>query len=322
MDLKKIIKKSVKNYSQHEIWLHSAAFTYTSLLSLPALLLTVLFITKFIYADSQPVQNIIENASQVLPWESSQVLTQFLSNSVELTWFITWAITLAILLFSGTKLITFFTSAVNNSFGLRISNAKKSLWDTIKLRLYGLWFILLFIGVMWFSIIFSTVFSEFLDYPAAWYIINFLLSFIIYALLYGFILKYMSLIKMTYKQAFWGGMFIAILTIISIAIITFILSSINLTSDFALWASIVLFLLWVNYLSTVIFFGFECINVYMRENNLLQVSDLADEKYEKNIVVQSSFINKTKWVLWVLKTEWKIWAWFLKRKLKNTKKTS
>lgn len=317
MNFKKIFKKSIKNYSRHEIGLYSAAFTYTTLLSLPALLLTILFISKLIFGNSDQVQNVIESSATALPWESSQVLTQFLSNSIEFTGIITWAITLWILLFSGTKLITFFTNAINNSFWLRISLEKKTLLDTIKLRLFWLLFIVLFIWVMWFSIVFSTIFASFLENPALWYILNFLVSFFIYSLLYSFILKFMVLVEMTYKQAIAGWAFVSLLTIMSIAIITLVLNSINLTSDFAIWASIVLFLIWINYLSTVIFYGFECINVYLRENDLLKVSDLADEKYDTNIVVKSSFLDKAKWALWVLSTEWKIWAWFVKRKLKK-----
>ena len=320
--MKKILKQAIKNYGIHEISLYSAAFTYTTLLSLPALILTILFISELLFGSSTEIQNIIESSADVLPWSSSQVLTQFLNNSIELTGVITWAVTLWILIFSGTRLITFFTKAINNSFGLRMSIEKQTFLDTLKLRLFWLLFIVLFIWVIAFSIIFSTVFSWLLDNPWLWYILNFMVSFLIYSLLYAFILRFMVLVKLSYKQSLIWWAFVSILTIISIALITLALNSINLTSDFALWASIVLFLIWINYLSTVIFFGFECINVYLRENGVLQVASLADEKYHKDIVLKSSLLERVKWAFWVLSIGWKIWAWFLKRKWKKKRKHS
>jgi len=68
--MKKILKLALKNFSKHEIPMYSAAFAYTAILSLPALLLTILFVTKIFLRDSDEIRTIVENFAASLPGKS------------------------------------------------------------------------------------------------------------------------------------------------------------------------------------------------------------------------------------------------------------
>jgi uncharacterized BrkB/YihY/UPF0761 family membrane protein len=183
-------------------------------------------------------------------------------------------------------------------------------------RLKGLFFIFFFLLVIFISLILGTALSWLFENAYLFFLTNFLLSFWAYTLLYTFLLKFMILIRIDTKVAFAGWAFVSFLTVIGIAAITFVLNQFDLTSDFAIWASLMLFLIWINYLSIIIFFWFECVNAYIREKWLFEIRELADEKYKQDIVIKASLFSKLQGAFWVLKTESKIAKWFVKNKKK------
>lgn len=314
-----ILKKAMKNYSVHEIGLYSSAMAYKTILTLPALILWLLYVAKLIYGNTSQVEDFIRNISSELPWDSWEILTQFIGNSIEMTWFWVWFLTIGLLLWTWSGLVALFIKAINNSFWLRIDTDKTTFFTTLKLRFFWVIFLIFFGVIIFSSLFFWTVFSQLFDSIFISFFINFVVTFLIFALLYAAIFRFLILVKSDFKTALLSGMFMSSITLISIAVITLILNSLTLTSDFAIWAWLILFLIWINYLTTVIFFWFECINVYMRKKWNLTYQSLADEKYKTHIVVEKTLLWKILWWFQVLESQWKIRKWFVK---KNTKKNT
>ncbi len=288
-----ILKKAIKNFSLHEISLHASAFAFTAILSLPALLLMILYIVKVLIGNSDVIQQEITEFAATLPGGAGEVIEQFLSNSINITGIWTGIITLWLLFWSGTKLISYFVLALNNSFGLRTDISKSSLMYTLRTRGLGIIFILVFILVTFLSVLFWSILSKIFTDTTIIYIVNFAVWITVYTILYAFVLKFMLLLKTTIKQAILWWAFVGLITVLSTSLITYIFSLIDFTSDFAVWASIILFLLWVNYLSIIIFFAFECINVYLREKNLLTIRVQWQEKFRYDLPEQEK-VSKIK----------------------------
>jgi len=89
-----ILKKAIKNFSLHEISLHASAFAFTAILSLPALLLMILYIVKVLIGNSDVIQQEITEFAATLPGGAGEVIEQFLSNSINITGIWTGIITL------------------------------------------------------------------------------------------------------------------------------------------------------------------------------------------------------------------------------------
>ena len=314
--MKKVIKnlkEAVKNFWLHETTIHASAFAYTAILSLPALILMIVFLVKLVVWNSEAIQSSITDFSQTLPWESGEILVQFLNNDVSLTGFWTGIITVALLFWSGTKLIAFFSQAINNSLWLKLDKDNAGLWYMLKIRGFWILFILVFIISIFASVIAWSLIWQFFWNTFMLSIINFAISLSVYSILFAFVMKFMLLIKVDYKQALAWGLLLGFLTVIGTSIMSIIFGLVDFTSDFAVWASVILFLIWINYLWSLIFFGFEIINVYLREAWELVIRTEWQDKYKRDIDIKASPIAKIAWAAKVLKTEAKVAWWGYKK---------
>ncbi len=257
--------KYIKNsFVRHNGGVHASAFAFNTLLSLPALILFLIFIVKILFGGSDFFRNYISNIASTLPWNSWDLIQQFLEQDFEIQGLWIWIITISLLFWSWTKLISTFILSVNNSFGLMVDRKTTNLFYVIKTHLVGLLFIVLYLSVIGASFIIENIISLLFSNSVLISIINFGTTLAIYSILYAFLLKFMILAKMNYKDSFIAWLFMSIITVISIIWMSLIFWFVDFGSQFAAGASIIVFMLWIQYLALLLYLWFEIISYTLK----------------------------------------------------------
>jgi membrane protein len=259
--------KYIKNsFSRHNGSVHASAFAFNTILSLPALLLFLIFLVKTLFWSSDFFRSYISNIATSLPWDTGQLIQQFLEQDFEIQWFWIGIFTITLLFWSGTKLISTFILSVNNSFGLMVDPTSTNFLYTIKTHFIWLLFILLFLTVIWASLVFENIVALLFSNTLLISFLNFGTSLVIYTILYAFLLRFMILLKLSMKSALLGWFFMSVITVISIIAMSIIFSFVDFGSKFATWASIIVFMLWIQYLALLLYLGFEIISYTLKLN--------------------------------------------------------
>jgi membrane protein len=88
-------------------------------------------------------------------------------------------------------------------------------------------------------------------------ILELIISFSLTTFLFAFIYKYMSDIKMQWKNVWYGAIFTSLLFAIGKYIIGIYISKSNIANTYGAASSVIIILLWVYYSSQIVFFGAE-----------------------------------------------------------------
>jgi membrane protein len=88
-------------------------------------------------------------------------------------------------------------------------------------------------------------------------ILEIIISFGLTTLLFAFIYKFMSDIKMQWRNVFYGAIFTAVLFAIGKYLISIYISKSNLANTYGAASSVIIVLVWVFYSSQIVFFGAE-----------------------------------------------------------------
>jgi len=257
--------KYVKNsFSRHNGSVHASAFAFNTLLSLPALILFLIFIVKILFGSSDFFRNYVSNLAATLPGDSGELIQQFLEQDFEIQGSLIGIITVVLLFWSWTKLISTFILSVNNSFGLMIDTNTTNIVYTIKTHLVGLLFILLFLSVIGASLVVENIISILFSNTLLVSFLNFGTTLAIYTILYAFLLRFMILAQVTNGWAFLGWLFMSVITVLSIIAMSLIFGLVDFWSKFAAWASIIVFMLWIQYLALLLYLWFEIISYTLK----------------------------------------------------------
>jgi len=93
--------KYVKNsFSRHNGSVHASAFAFNTLLSLPALILFLIFIVKILFGSSDFFRNYVSNLAATLPGDSGELIQQFLEQDFEIQGSLIGIITVVLLFWS------------------------------------------------------------------------------------------------------------------------------------------------------------------------------------------------------------------------------
>ena len=95
-----------------------------------------------------------------------------------------------------------------------------------------------------------------------------IISFSLTTVLFAFIYKFMSDIKMQWKNVWYGAIFTSLLFAVGKYIISIYISKSNIANTYGAASSIIIVLLWVYYSSQIVFFGVEFTRVLAEERGI------------------------------------------------------
>jgi membrane protein len=99
-------------------------------------------------------------------------------------------------------------------------------------------------------------------------ILEFTISFGLTTVLFAFIYKFMSDIKMPWKNVWYGAIFTSLLFAVGKYVISIYISKSNIAGTYGAASSVIIVLLWVYYSSQIVFFGAEFTRVLAEERGI------------------------------------------------------
>lgn len=259
-----LMVESFKEWNKTDPWRLSAVVAYYAVLSLPALLVIVVNSVGAIWGREIVAGRLTNELGSAMGSGTAESLqdiieqTQTSGNST-----IASIIGIAILIFGATGVFLHLKISINQIWGLKLNDDVKW-WHTLIDRLVSFGFVLV-LGFLLlisfvltallsaFSDFLNTILPEFVVYFA--FILDFIISYGVIALLFALIFKYLPDAKVKWKSVWVGALLTAFLFVISKFLLGIYFGKAEPGSTYGAAGSVVLILLWVSYSSLIFFYG-------------------------------------------------------------------
>lgn len=265
-DWKSVIMDTLQGLGRHNATKLSGSLSYSTIFSLPPMLLLLTVIGGAVYGQDAVSGKIYMELKDLLGGDTAMQV-QDLIIGLEKQENSGWAAVISsIALFVGsTGVFVEIQSSLNLIWGVK-AKAKKSFIKLLLNRLMSISMILSLGFVLVVSLVVNTVVNvlgrEILEYlpfiPVAsisWF--SQLLIFVILSLLFAFIFRFLPDVRLKWKDVLPGAMLTTLLFLLGKFIINFYISSNNTISLYGAASSIIILLVWVYFSALILYFGAE-----------------------------------------------------------------
>lgn len=260
-----LIKKAFISWTKNDPFPKGATIAYYSLFSLPSLLIIVMTIASSFFEREAVQGRITTQISDFIGRDSAEAIETMIVNVSE-SEDSTLAIILSIgmVLFAATGVFFQLKKTMNNiwSVAAKKANFVRMLID----RLISFGMVLVIGLLLLISLVISAILNilkEHIDQysevitTALVDILNFGISFIILTTLFAALFKLLPDVKIRWKITYIGAALTTVLFLIGEFLISFYFGQSEPASVYGAAASVVIILLWVNYICLILFFGAE-----------------------------------------------------------------
>lgn len=262
--LLEVLKDTIAGFFEHKVMKMSASLAYITIFSMAPLLLVILYLCDFFFSRDAVEGAIFAQTNAFIGQNAAsqlQTMIQGLSVSPKST--LAGIIGFVTLIIGATSVFAEIQDSINTIWGIQ-PNAKSGIWLYLKSRLlsFGV------IGSLGFILLVSLGFSTILDYVSTeffmnftffskqlFYILDFVVTTIIITLLFGSIFTILPDAEIAWKQVKVASITTALLFMTGKFLISFYISSSDLTSMYGAAGSFVVLMLWVYYSSVILYFG-------------------------------------------------------------------
>lgn len=257
-------KTSLNTFINENNFRYSASFSFYTIFSLAPLLIITISVCGYFFGTQAMEGKIFSEIRTLVGDVAARQIQQMLQIVVsEQGSFVTKFIWIFAMIFSITSLF----SEVQDSFNCiwKLKTKPKLAWKKYLIKRmisFGLFCIIGFILVLlislnWLINIFGNYLDQFFREHSVImvFVSNQLVSTSIVALLFTFLFKYLPDGKVKWKDAAWGAVFTSIFFILGKAFIGYYLGHAHMASMYGAAGGLVVLLLWIYYLSVILFFG-------------------------------------------------------------------
>ena len=292
------ITEVLESWNDDNCFRLSAALSYYTLFSI-APLVVVVIATAGYFLGEQAISGAIFNkvytiiGDQAASGLQTLVRNAYVSKPTSLSGFVS----VAVLLFSATVVMTALQSSLNTILNVRIRADKGILYFVIS-RLLAL-AMLLGIGVLLVAtIVLNAVWIAISDYTdqllpdSSYYVIEagqLVISLGMTTLLFALIYKYLPDAKIRWRNIWIGAFTTSILFLVGRYLISFYLGNTNITSLYGAAGSVILLIVWINYSSWIFFLGAEVIQVVSKKKGDRIIPSRIAESYREVVEMQDSW---------------------------------
>jgi membrane protein len=260
-----MLKQAVSDFIQDDALTLAGALAFYTALSLAPLIMLMLTLTALL-GESARDQLVREIAALVGPHagEGIEFIVESAEEEKEVAG-LAGIIGIAILLFSATTVFAQLQYSLNRIWNVRHAPGA-GLWAWIRKRILSLGMILAISFLLLVSMALNAMLA--LLFPQTgvlWQIVNFVVSMIVFVLLFTLMFKHLPDVQITWKSAWLGGVMTAVLFAIGKFLIGLYLGHTAVESSYGAAGSLILLLLWVYYSALIVFFGGELTQVYARQ---------------------------------------------------------
>lgn len=259
-----LLRDTTETWTRNDPWTLSAAISYYSIISLPALLLIIFKTAGYFYGEEaihgEITSQIEDFVGTQAAYQVSQMImkAQFSTNTV-------WATVVGIgaLIFSATAVFMQLQRALNHIWGIRVQ-PQKAILKLLISRAFSLLMIFLLGMIMIATLILSSliyVLSDFLmEYfqtvgKVIFFTIDIAFSVLILGLLFTAILKVLPDGNVRWRDLWIGALITSVLFNLGKFVIGYYIGQSNPGSAYGAAGSVILILIWVAYSSLVFLFG-------------------------------------------------------------------
>lgn len=248
----------------------SAALSYYTLFSIAPLVVVVIATAGYFFGEEAISGVIFNKAYSIIGPQAASGLQAMVKNAyVGKPNSLSGLVSVGVLLFSATVVLTALQSSLNTIWNVRIRADKGFIYFIIS-RLLALAMMVVIGALLVATIVVNAVWVAIGDYLSqfmagyAIYLIEFgqlVLSFLMSTLLFALIYKYLPDAIVKWKNVWIGAFTTSILFLLGRYVISYYLGNTNITSLYGAAGSVILLIVWVNYSSWIFFLGAEVVHV-------------------------------------------------------------
>ncbi|AFL98463.1 YihY/virulence factor BrkB family protein [Ornithobacterium rhinotracheale] len=306
----KILKKTTLMWLDADPFRQSAIISYYAILSLPGLLIIIIWSLGQIWGESAIKGEIVEHIQDMMGLKSAEFIENIIQNAyldAGAQWYMQ-VIGIGTLVFAATTLFFQFQKSLNHIWSVQV-NEDNAMWRVVVDRIKSMLLIIVLALLILLSLLSSSVlasFKETLEFYVGgewtyfFKISNYILSFGVLAVLFSIMYKTLPDVKIPWRMVWIGGFVTAILFNIGKWALSYYFSIANPSSGFGAASTIIFIMIWINYTTLILLFGAQFTQIYGVINNYkVKPNDYArwNDQYilkHKNRVMKRLFQNKVK----------------------------
>jgi membrane protein len=255
-----------------------AALAFYTLFSIAPLLLIVISVAGLFFGEAAARGAILDQLSTLLGEQSAATVESLLASlnrpAASATGTVVGVITLLV---GATTVFGELKDAMDRIWRTPASNGS-GIWTLLRARLLSLGLVLGIGFLLLVSLVLSAALAALDKWSASWLVgwellaqvINFGVSFVMVAAIFGMIYKWMPRQKLSWRDVAVGALITALLFTVGKAVIGLYIGRSGVASPFGAAASLVVLLLWVYYSAQIFLLGAEITAVYTRRHGSLR----------------------------------------------------
>lgn len=256
-----LLKKSFQNFIKNDAFLYAGSIAFSTIFSLPAILIITLSIGATLYERDTVQQELINQVGNLIGKDSTVQIEKIIQNaSMDMSGTLARTIGIATLIFSATTVFMSLQTSLNNMWEIK-SKPERGWLKYIINRLLSFAMVVSFGFVLLVSLLIDTMLvlvqnslSNLFDGLTPYILsgFNILLSFVIVSLIFGMLFKVLPDAKIYWRDVWVGAGITTILFVVGKLLIGVYMGNSDVTSAYGAAGSFALILIWVYY-STIIF---------------------------------------------------------------------
>ncbi len=291
--IKKLASRTFDVWTLNDPWTLSAAISYYTIISLPAILVIILTVTGYFYSEQTVRLEIKEQITSLVGPESARQVMNMIDRA-KLGQNNLWTTVIGVitLIFSATGVFVQLQRALNQIWDIRVK-PKKALIKFLINRAFTLGTIVILGFLMLVSLIVSSlisIFSDFItgyfniDAPIVFKGVNILFSIVVTALVFVLMFRILPDARVRWKYLWIGGIFTSFLFNLGIWLIGYYIGQNDPGSTYGAAGSLVLILIWVAYSALIFLFGAAFTRVYAERKDRVILTTGYAERIDKVVV--------------------------------------
>ena len=268
-----ILSLTINEWIDDKAFKMGAALSYYTVFSIAPMIIIIVAVVGFVFGEDAIKGQIVDQIQGVVGLGSAELIQSLLQNVAKPSTGITATIiSSAIILFASLGLFVELKESLNIIWGVE-PRPGQGLWGILKTRISSFIMVLIIGAVLFASVLFGAMVTtlnkffseEFPNLIPIFQYSNIFVSFVIVTVVFAMIFKFLPDVYIKWKYVWLGAFITAVLFYTGKYFIGLYLLNSSYKSVFGAAGSLIVFLMWINYSSLILFLGAEFTQVYRRE---------------------------------------------------------
>jgi len=277
-DVPSLLKRTFNLWKDSDPFRLSAIVAYYAILSLPALLIIVIFLVEKIWGAEIMEGKLTGEFSSAFGKDTARSIQSMIESArIQDGNMLNKVIGIATLIFGATGVFYHLQISLDKIWGTS-EDVSNGFWQIVKDRVLSFGFVLVLGFLLLISLVISTVLSTLNEklraiFPDVYVVTAQVLDFVVSTgfiwLLFSLLFRYLPHTPIRWKSVWIGGLLTALLFDVGKGLLAFYFGEAEPDSTYGAAGSIVLLLLWVSYSCLILFFGAQFTYAYAEKYGAL-----------------------------------------------------